>query len=291
MNLNDQVYKRKIAVVETSLKMFLMMRSEKGRWQNIVCSSPNDAVRAWKADKKYKRKVGILHIGFDQPPFHDFDNISNQYIGCVLITTTAKHTLPALFLVSAKPIAFTGNFTVYLALQGWGYSLKDITANTNDALTEASDWLTVYIERNPKILEMLNAHKIYDDASYLKAERYLDPTTRQCLGAFRSRYLLGENCHDPCKLASVVPSWLASRSLDSLSIGITARRVFKVNNLQTISDLATWTSERLLKEPFFGYKTLYHTWMCLNDTLDDTPMRRTRRLLNRKRVINSKLMV
>ncbi|MXX98666.1 MAG: hypothetical protein F4Y58_01990, partial [Gammaproteobacteria bacterium] len=256
----------------TSLRMFLMIRNRAGEWQSSVCGSPNDAVRIWKAKKQCEGSMGILHIAYDLPPYQDLDSIADQYSGRILITAPAKYTLPTSFTVSRKPVAFSGDFAVYLALHGWGYSLKDPAEEADDTERKPQNWLVSYIKENPRIIGILAAHKIYNDASYLNAERRLDPITRQRLGMFRAYHLVGANCKDPCKMANAVPPWLAKRKLTSLNITTTAFSTFKRNNLETVADLASWTPERLLKEPYFGYKSLYSILICLEAALNDIPM-------------------
>ena len=280
MNLHNRITKDKQLTVQASLHIFLMIRSADGEWHSIVCSNLSHAVRVWKSRKDTERDTGILHIGFERPLFRHFDNLVNRYLGRMLITTAAKYTLPASFVVSRKPIACTGNFTVYLGLEGWGYSLKDIKTKADDTPKKLQDWIVSYLKENPHAAKILSAHKIYDDTSYLNAEHGLEPITRLQLGMFRYHYLVGANCKDPCELARAAPPWLAKRKLTSLNITSRAYKIFARNNLVTVADLATWTSERLLKEPLVGYKSLYNILERLKIALSDAPISDTTQIPN-----------
>ena len=281
MHFYNQTNKSKQLTKETSLHIyFIMMRTTEGVWQSIICNTPDDAVQAWKSRKKISTEVGVLHVGFDKPSVEDFRGLVDQYSGRVLITAAAKYILPTSFNTSAQPIAHSGDLAIYLGLRGWGYTIKDITMEADHTFKKSQNWIPSYTEGNPYIANMLNLHKIHNDASYLEHEHKLDPYTRHKLGIYRTYYLVGRQCNDPCELARAAPPWLAQQKLQHLNITTKAYNVLYRNNIQTVADLAGWTLQRLLEEPFFGYKTSYNVLMRLNATLKNAPMLRSQQSLD-----------
>ena len=147
--------------------------------------------------------------------------------------------------------------------------METFRSKTNTITNVAQDWIALYIKENPEATEILTKHQIYNDVSYLNAEHDLDRITRQKLSMFRIHHLAGRNCKDPCAIARAVPPWLAKQKLTSSNTTLKIYRVLQKNNIQTIEDLATWTTEKFHKQTTFGYKTLYNLYIFLNKILND----------------------
>jgi hypothetical protein len=58
-----------------------------------VCRDLDAVTRAWKDRENPDGATGILHIGFDRPLSHEFENLVRQWPGRMLVTTAAKHAL------------------------------------------------------------------------------------------------------------------------------------------------------------------------------------------------------
>ena len=159
--------------------------------------------------------------------------------------------------------------------------METLMKKTNTITEEAQGWIASYIKENPGAEKILSTHKIYNDASYLSMEYNLDWIIRQKLGIFRTHHLVGENCKDPCKIAHAAPPWLAKRKLTSFNFTPTICKNFEKNNLITVANLATWTSEKLLNEPWLGHKTLHYVSACLKNALN------TKSVLNAKQSANT----
>ena len=147
--------------------------------------------------------------------------------------------------------------------------METFRSKTNTITDIAQDWVALYVKENPEAAEILTTYQIYNDVSYLNAEHDLDRITRHKLSMFRIRHLAGRNCKDPCAIARAVPPWLAKQKLTSSNTTLKIYRVLQKNNIQTIEDLATWTTEKFYKQTPFGYKTLYNLYIFLNKILND----------------------
>ena len=268
-------------MTEAPLRAFLMMRSGDGAWTVTVCRDLGAVMHAWKARKEPDRDVAVLHIGFDRPPSHTFDEMAGAHPGRMLLTTAAKHVLPNSFIASAAPVGLSENTEVFIGLQGWGYFLEDPTARANrpeppranTATQEPQGWVASFLYETPSAAEALSAHEIHDDASYLEGESDLERSVRHRSGVFRAHHLVGANCDDPCELARAAPPWLAERDLTTLELSVRAANVFRVSEIETVRDLAAWSPEALLHQQNFGRKSLRDTLQALNAALNEGPPR------------------
>ena len=99
---------------------------------------------------------------------------------------------------------------VFIGLQGWGYTLEDLTAGTDHVELPCSDtvahepqgWVSSLLNEYPSDAETLSAQGIFDEASYLDRETGLERSVRHRAGLFRAHHIVGANCEDPCKLGS-----------------------------------------------------------------------------------------
>lgn len=266
--------------MEAPVRAFLMMRSDDGTWTVTVCRDLGAVLRTWKARKEPDKDVAVLHVGFDRPPSHFFDEVASVHPGRMLLTAAAKYALPGSFTASTAPVAHTENTEVFVALQGWGYSLEDPTARAdspeasraaNTMTQEPQGWVVSFLRESPSDAEKLAAHGIYDDASYLEREWQLERSVRHRSGVFRSHHLVGINYDDPCVLARAAPPWLAERNLTTLDLPVRAYNVFRASDIETVHDLADWSTTALLRQRNFGRKTLRDISQALNAALNEGP--------------------
>lgn len=268
-------------MMEAPLRAFLMVRSSDGTWTVTVCRDLGAVMRAWKMRKDQEGDVAVLHVGFDRPPSHSFDQVADAHPGCMLLTAAAKHVLPNSFITSAAPVGATESAEVFIGLQGWGYTLEDPTARADrfepprtDTVThDPQGWVASFLNEHPSNAEALSAHGIFDEASYLDREAELEQSVRHRSGVFRAHHLVGANCEDPCTLARAAPPWLAERELASLDLPVRADNVYRVSGIETVRDLADWSPDRLLNQQNFGRKSLRDTLQALTAALNDGPLR------------------
>ena len=267
-------------MMETPLRAFLMVRSTDGTWTVTVCRDLGAVMRAWKTRKEPDREVAVLHIGFDRPPSHCFDEAARAHPGRMLLTAAAKHVVPTSFISSAAPVGATESTKVFIGLQGWGYTLEDPTAGTDHVEPQCPDtvahepqgWVASFLNEHPSDSETLSAHGISDEATYLDREAELERSVRHRAGLFRLHHIVGANCDDPCKLARAAPPWLAGRELVSLELPVRADNVFRVSGITAVRDLADWSPKALLDQQNFGRKSLRHTLQALTAAVNDGPL-------------------
>ena len=147
--------------------------------------------------------------------------------------------------------------------------MEIFTTQINTIIEEPQGWVSSYMKQNPEIARILNAHKIYNDVSYLNTEHYLDQIIRKKLAIFRLYHLVGESCTDPFAIARAAPPWLAKQSLATLRTSPNIHKILRENNLQTIADLTTWTVEKFREQTPLGFKTLYCISISLYEILDE----------------------
>ena len=268
-------------MMEAPLRAFLMMRSSDGTWTVTVCRDLGAVMRTWKMRKELDRDVAVLHIGFDRPPSHSFDQIAEAYPGRMLLTAAAKYVLPNSFVASATPVGVAESAEVFIGLQGWGYTLEDSTVGTDHVELPCPDtvahepqgWVSSLLNEHPSDAETLSAQGIFDEASYLDRETGLERSARHRAGLFRAHHIVGANCEDPCELARAAPPWLAERELTSLELPVRANNVFRGSGIKTVRDLADWSPEALLNQQNFGRKSVRDTLQALTAALNDGPLR------------------
>lgn len=268
-------------MMEAPLRAFLMVRSIDGTWTVTVCRDLGTVVRTWRARKEPNLDVAVLHVGFDRPPSHSFNEVVDAYPGRLLLTTAAKHAVPTTFISSAAPVGTAENTDVFIGLQGWGYKLEDPTAGTGHiepphaeaASREPQGWVASFLNQHPTDAHELSEHGIFDDSTYLDREVELERNVRHRTGRFRLHHIVGANCDDPCKLACAAPPWLAARNLISLNLPVRAANVFQVSGIETVRDLAEFSIEALLNQKNFGRKSLGDTLQALLVALNDGPPR------------------
>ncbi|WP_366555917.1 sigma factor-like helix-turn-helix DNA-binding protein [Aquibaculum sediminis] len=267
-------------MMEAPLRAFLMLRSRDGTWTVTVCRDLGAVIRAWKTRREPDRGVAVLHVGFNRPPSHSFDEVAKAHPGRMLLTAGAKHSVPASFVSSAAPVGAAGIFDVFIGLQGWGYTLDDPTAGAdrvepphpNTVSHEPQGWVASYLREHPSDAEMVSAHGIFDDATYLDREAGLERSIRHRSGLFRLYHIVGTNCDDPCKFARAAPPWLAARELMSLALPVRADNVFRVSGIKTVCNLADWSPEALLGQRNFGRTSLRDTLQALTAALNNGPL-------------------
>ena len=266
---------------ELPLRAFLMMRASDGTWAVTVCRDLSSIIHAWESRTEPESQVAVLHVGFDRPPSQVFEELATKNMGRLLLTEAAKYCLPSSFISSSASIGTAENCAVFIGLHGWGYSLDDPTiseqhskATGNIVLsTELEGWLKWFVKESPYVEETLLTKGIYDEQTYIENESRLDRTIRHKLGMFRTYYLVGKNCDDPCELARAAPPWLAERELVSLEkTTFRASNVFRKNGIKTVHDLADWPPDELLDLPNFGVKSLQDTLEALNASLVRGPI-------------------
>ena len=144
-------------MTEAPLRAFLMVRSSDGTWMVTVCRDLGAVLHAWKTRTEPDRDVAVLHVGFDRPPSHSFDEVAQAHPGRMLLTAAAKHAVPASFVSSTAPVSDTKGIDVFIGLQGWGYKIDDPTegaaqlehARPVSLVNEPPGWIALFLGEHP----------------------------------------------------------------------------------------------------------------------------------------------
>ena len=268
-------------MTEAPLRAFLMVRSSDGTWTVTVCRDLGAVLHAWKTRTEPDRDVAVLHVGFDRPPSHSFDEVARAHTGRMLLTAAAKHVVPASFRSSVAPLGVAESIDVFIGLQGWGYTLDDPTEGAGplektrqgSSVHKPRGWVASFLYEHPADSEALTENEIFDDASYLEREAELERSVRHRAGLFRLHRIVGVNCDDPCEIARAAPPWLAERELIALDLPVRADNVFRVSGIKTVRDLAEWSPDALLNQKNFGRKSLRDTLQVFAAALNEGPLR------------------
>ncbi|MEM7072136.1 MAG: sigma factor-like helix-turn-helix DNA-binding protein [Pseudomonadota bacterium] len=267
-------------MMEAPIHAFLMIRSSDGTWTVTVCRDLGAIMRKWELRDEPDRDAAVLHVGFYRPASRTFDEIAQAHPGRILLTTAAKHVVPASFISSVAPVGVAGTIELFIGLQGWGYTIEDPTEKTGDgkpsypnATTyEPQGWVRSFLSEHPSDAGALSAHGIFNETSYLDRESQLERDIRHRAGLFRLHHIVGTNCDDPCKIAQAAPPWLASQKLNSMELTVRAHNVFLIHAINTVYDLAAWSPKALLDQRNFGRKSLDDTVQALTSALDAGPL-------------------
>lgn len=262
----------------TGLRAFLMIRSLVGSWSVVVHRDLEAILDQWKARENPKSVVGVLHVGFDRPPSHAFEELAHDRGGLMLLTASAKYALPADFAASKRPVGTVDSLPVFVGLRGWGYLIADAevaepSSNTGAEaqMAEPSGWVRDFLSFRSDLTAQVTGANIHDDESYLQNEHLLPFETRRDIGISRYRRLLKGNEDDPCAMACAAPPWLAIRQFHTMSLSVRAANVFSTENIIFVSDLARYDRFSLLKTQNFGRTSLADVVQRLNDAIQQGP--------------------
>jgi RNA polymerase sigma factor (sigma-70 family) len=240
----------------TTLRAFLMARTKANEWTISVHRDLEDLLAAWQQRSSPDGAVGVLHLGFDRPPAREFEGIATRFPGRMLLTAAAKYALPSGFQASREPVGLVADLPVHLGTRGWGYLIDDDVAEAAGANGTSSrsfeGWVREFVEETPGLSEELSQAKIYNEADYLANEVSLPSSVRKKIGTYRFRKLINNASEDPCAIALAAPPWLAVRAIETINLTVRVANVFANHGIGTVSDLAKWSTPKLLGLPNFG---------------------------------------
>lgn len=266
----------------TPLRAYLMLWSDDLGWLVAVCRDLDAITRAWKERADPNRTTGILHIGFDRPLSHHFDDVVRQWPGRMLVTTAAKHALPGDFESTASTVGTVEAHGLHLATKGWGYSVSDeelaraVEAGSDEipsgeSPVETKGWVATLVAGESTAEAPLRNAGIYDESSYLLHERKLDRKLRHWVGLFRYQALVGPDAKEPAAILQAAPPWLLSRPIVNASLSVRAFNVLHSNHIKTFGDLIGYSIHDFLALQNFGRKSVDDVRTCLLDCLKEGP--------------------
>lgn len=241
----------------TSLRAFLMLRTESDGWSVSVHRDLEALLAAWRERPDPDRTTGVIHVGFDRPPSREFEPLARDNPGRALVTAAARFALPSDFRALRAPVGQVGSLPIFLGIRGWGYLIEEPVEMIAErepvaAARAAEGWIRDFLIRAPDAARGLQEADIWDDTDYLAREAELSPPLRRQAGIHRLRQLLGSMRDDPCAFAQAAPPWLAERLFSSINLTVRLDNVILNLGLTTIGDLATQTLPELLRERNFG---------------------------------------
>jgi hypothetical protein len=244
----------------TALRAFLLLRTQAAEWSVTVHRDLESLLAEWKSNGDHELSVGIVHIGFDRPLAREFDEMAKNFIGRVLVSATAKYSLPSQFAASEDEVGFVGTLPIYLAIKGWGYEIEDeLVSSTVSKISRKNlaleGWVLEVSSKNPELVAALSSAGIYNEFSYLRHEEELSQELRHALGIFRFDQLIGSEQEDCCAIARAAPPWLSKRSFATIPLTVRSWNVFERIKVISVRDLGEYTLRELLKVQFFGRKS------------------------------------
>ncbi len=264
------------------LRAYVMLWSGDLGWQVSVCHDLDAIRHAWKERVDPDRTAGVLHIGFDRPLSHQFEDVARQWPGRMLVTTAAKHALPISFESTASTVGTVEAHGLHLATKGWGYTVSDqelaraVQAASNEVLPENSlleikGWVASLVAAEPMAEAPLRKADVYDESSYLLHESKLEREFRHMVGLFRYRALVEPDAKEPAAILRAAPPWLLSRPIVNASMSVRAFNVLHSNDVKTFADLLGYSIQDFLSLPNFGRKSVEDLRSCLLDCLNEGP--------------------
>tara|TARA_R110001583_G_scaffold165594_1_gene318325 strand:- start:10474 stop:13293 length:2820 start_codon:yes stop_codon:yes gene_type:complete len=105
-----------------TLKMFFCIASENLATDITIHRELNSIYTLWNREKS-DDKIGIIHIGFIRPKVPSYGEIEHFH-GTLLVSASAKWSLPEEYNTSNKAISKNNRFPLFQLLTGFGYNLE-----------------------------------------------------------------------------------------------------------------------------------------------------------------------
>ncbi len=262
----------------SSLRAFLLIRDKDGEWTIEVFHSLKEIVDTWEKAMP-QSSGGVLHVGFDRRNARSFEAIAQEHPGRLLLTPGARGALPSSYESSFNPVGHVGEEPIYLALDGWGYSIEEPVQDIPTDTPKARGWVRDFLDQHNTYRSDLIANKILDDESYLENEEYLDESLRVELAKFRFQYLLGVAKNDPTEMARCAPPWLMSRCFSDFNLTVRLDNVFRRNGIETVFDLGRRSLDDLFGFQNFGRTSCRDLCQIITDSVDAGPSQSREKIL------------
>lgn len=258
--------------MNSPLRLFLMTQKRGSEWKIFVSQKLGEVHEEWTKQLADGALAGVIHVGFGRPPARVFNEVASNNEGRLLVTQGARFVLPLPFKCSVATVAEVDDLPIFLALEGWGYSIEDPTVRsisqtgfsdkgdtTNGAnqVPVARGWVSKFLSVAPEFEENLIQSGIYDEESYLEKEGELQDSIRTSLGQFRYDFLI-HDAADPLDIVRCAPPWLRSLEVGRLSLTVRLGNVFSKNRIEIISDLDHYSEAELFRLKNFGRHSKKH---------------------------------
>ena len=249
-----------------------MTRKRGSDWKIFVSQKLEEVHEEWTRQLYDGGIAGVIHVGFGRPPARVFNEVADSNEGRLLVTQGARFVLPLPFKGSVEKVADVDDLPIFLALEGWGYTIEDptlrsisqtgfsgkgITANAANQVPLARGWVSQFLSVAPEFEDNLIQMGIYDEESYLEREGELQDSIRTSLGQFRYDFLI-HDATDPLDIVRCAPPWLRSLEVGRLPLTVRLGNVFSNNQIEIISDLDHYSGVELFRLKNFGRHSKKH---------------------------------
>jgi len=246
------------------LRAYLILVLGNGEIETSVHRDLETLLDGWNKIQAVNGVVGLIHVGFSRLDTEKVRDLNlTPYSGRMLLTESAKWALLILSTTSRNPIAFIDKVPVYLALNGWGYSIDDQSADLGIVLKKAnsptsfSDWLTDIDVSHLDLANVLGESGIYDEKSYLDQESKVSAKYRHEIGIYRFSKLTKYDETDPITIFESLPPWVLSVDLGRLNLRVRTLNALHSQGVSKVADLKGLSGTDLLKIPNFGRTSKY----------------------------------
>jgi len=241
------------------LRAYLILLSGNCDIETSVHRDLETITDVWNKTQNKDELVAIIHVGFirlDTEKIKELD--LNKYIGRMLLTESAKWSLFSICETSKIYIATIDKIPLYIALDGWGYSIDDhfsnlsIPESKSKLSTTLSDWLEDLDATNQDLANALAKVGIYSEKSYIDLESELPAKYRHEAGVYRFSKLASYEDNDPISILGKLPPWLLGVALVRLNLKVRTYNALLSEAFTKTEDLKTLSTSDLLKIPNFG---------------------------------------
>ena len=258
------------------IRAFMMIRSGPDDWFVSVCRDFEAVLEAWTA-RADPLQTAVLHIGFGRPSSAAFEAVAQEHPSRLLVTGSTKFGLPDGYEASADPIGFVENLPIHMGTRGWGYVVEEedlrkvIKHHAPILHIEASGWVANFLALHPDFADPLEQANIFDENSYIEAERALPWEPRYRAGLFRFHSLIGMQDNDPTAIARAAPPWLEGRLVETMNLSVRVANVLSVHKVKKVADLQWFKLESMLSLVNFGRKSAGDLRDSLMSALNEGP--------------------
>lgn len=252
------------------LRAYLYARDQGGNWTVSPYRELEPLLDAIGV-RAQARESAALHVGFWRPETAQIAQVADQWNGALLMSGSARGSMPAGIVTTTRPVSQVEGVDVYLVLNGLGYkhvdpsldlpprapvalASADLSAELSEQRSEPAEWVADLQIGDPSLCDDLLQRGIFDEATYFAREKNLPLDARTRAGISRYKLLSGLS-PDPGTIVehlTCCPPWLLRVRVESLELTVRLRNVFNAHQLETVGSVAELGYSRILRLPNFG---------------------------------------
>lgn len=245
----------------TQLFAYLFVRKQDGSWEVGSYRNLEGILSAWKEASK-ALATGIVHVGFWRPNADDFESAAAANPGVVLLTETARGSLPKTFQSASSPCAVVNGQPLFEALSGWGYEKTD--GNQPPEISEPpeatplTEWLSAIDTEDSEIASIVRKWGISNEATYRDREHHLPAQSRESLAAYRFKKLSGSELASDTILDQIqfAPPWILRLGIKALNLSIRPLNRLGAKGIHSVEGLIPLGANGLIRMEGLGLKSV-----------------------------------